>query len=84
VEIHLDLTMEDSTLEAINKLAKITGASSKTELVQDALRTLEWVVYHQTLNHKISAVDKITQTIWELENYIEELDLAKSFLEEIK
>ena len=41
------LELSPETLSALERLAKITGAGSVGELIQDALRVFEWAVYQQ-------------------------------------
>src|SRR5215831_3542531 len=41
------LELSPETLSALEQLAKITGAESVGQLIQDALRVYEWVIYQQ-------------------------------------
>lgn len=50
------IEMSPETLQALERLAKITGAEEVGQLIQDALRTLEWVVFHQSLGNKVAVV----------------------------
>jgi hypothetical protein len=49
------LEISPETLTALEKLAKITGAGSVGELIQDALRVFEWAVYQQANGRTVLA-----------------------------
>src|SRR5690349_21749846 len=50
------LEMPSDTLQALERLAQITGAKDGVaELIQDALRIYEWVVYQQAKGNVITA-----------------------------
>ena len=50
------LEIPSATLEALERLAKITGAQAGVaELIQDALRVYEWAVYQQANGNVIAA-----------------------------
>lgn len=46
------------TLTAIEELAQITGADGSPELIQDALRVFEWLVYQQAEGREVLAVPR--------------------------
>jgi hypothetical protein len=51
----------DRTLAAIGKLADITAIGGKdrvAKLIQDALRTYEWVIFHQAHGRTIIALEQ--------------------------
>lgn len=55
------LEMPSDTLQALERLAKITGAEAGVpELIQDALRVYEWAVYQQANGNVIAAGPPLT------------------------
>ncbi len=50
------LELSPDTLKALEKLAKITGANSTGELIQDALRLYEWIIYEQVNGRQVAAI----------------------------
>jgi hypothetical protein len=51
------LEMPSDTLKALEQLAKITSAQAGVpQLIQDALRVYEWVVYQQANGNTVTAV----------------------------
>ena len=48
--------MPSETFEALERLAKITGAEGGVaEVIQDALRVYEWALYHQANGDQVIA-----------------------------
>jgi hypothetical protein len=55
------LEIPSETLTALEKLAKITGAERGVpELIQDALRIYEWVVYQQANGNVVAAAPPLS------------------------
>jgi hypothetical protein len=53
------LEIPRDTLNAMERLAQITGAKSgSAELIQDALRLFQWVVYQQTNGREVLALPR--------------------------
>jgi hypothetical protein len=59
------ISINEKTRQAIDKLMVIVGAKDTGEVIQDSLRTLEWIIYHQSKGHHIAALDKSAVAVLE-------------------
>jgi len=57
------LELSPDTLKALEQLAKITGAESVGELVQDALRLYEWIIFEQAHGKYVAALPASTANV---------------------
>jgi len=59
--IRKTLEMPSDTLQALERLSKITGAErGAPEVIQDALRVYEWALYEQSQGHDVFAGPPLT------------------------
>src|SRR5271167_5048963 len=59
METVLRLELSSETLDAMNKLCEITGATKGVgELIQDAVRTYEWIIHEQIGEKVVAAIPK--------------------------
>lgn len=55
------LDFPESTLEALEKLAEVTNLKGKNrmaKLIQDAIRTYEWVLFQQAQGRTVTAIER--------------------------